>query len=121
MFKATILLSLLRVHLAAAKDLTIVSVADFHLNSMYDPDVPSSYFCDKLAGITEANINAPLGRLGCDPPEEMVRVILKKIAILNPDVVLVPGDFVGHWVPPYFNAGPDKTFAIILRTLSKVQ
>jgi 3',5'-cyclic AMP phosphodiesterase CpdA len=71
--------------------------------------------------VAEENINAPLGRFGCDPPEEMVRVILKKIALLNPDVVLVPGDLVGHWVPPYFNTGPDRTYAILLRTLSKVQ
>jgi hypothetical protein len=42
MLETTIHLSLVVVLFAAAKDLTIVSVADFHLDSMFDPDVPSS-------------------------------------------------------------------------------
>lgn len=121
MLEITIRLPLFVVLFAAAKDLTIVSVADFHLNSMYDPDVPSSYFCDKYKGIAETKINAPLGRFGCDPPEELIRIILKEIALLEPDLVLVPGDFLGHWMSPDPFSVPDKTYAIILRTLSKVQ
>ena len=47
------------------------------------------------------DVPAYYGRLGCDPPAQMIDALLDKMSIENSDlqVILVNGDHVGHGIP----------------------
>lgn len=41
---------------------------------------------------------APFGRYNCDPPYSILETFLKLIGEEEIDILLVPGDFVGHFI-----------------------
>ena len=80
-------------------ELKIAVLSDIHLNPEYDPDISEVTYChgDGLA----AKEQAFLGRRGCDSPLTLLKMALEVIKSENPDldVLLVPGDFIGHAYP----------------------
>ena len=86
---------------ASAGALKIGIINDIHMNPNYNPATSAVNVCEGPASANPAvTVNAPLGRMGCDPPNALVTQMMSLLASENPDlaVVLVPGDLVAHGV-----------------------
>ena len=65
------------VNVSAAYKFAVLS--DLHMNPIYDPTTAAD-FCSVFTTNRTNDVNAPLGRLGCDPPIQLVEVMLQKLA-----------------------------------------
>ena len=94
---------------------------DVHWDPWYDPKVDSGAFCWSYDPFkTRRNLDAwelltvpkaSYGRFGCDPNKELIRTLMKKMAIdYDIEVVLMNGDLVGHdvAVKASWNLNPDQ-------------
>ena len=91
---------------ALARELRVGVVSDAHIMPNYDPYMNNSCYC--TVGCTMENIHlnplfytdqyAPLGRIFCDSPPQLVDSMLEKLQREAPDldVLFVTGDIVGH-------------------------
>ncbi len=58
-------------------------------------------------------MTAPLGRIGCDPPLAATEWFLKKMSSEKFDLLVMSGDFVGHYIPLEVNE-PDQPELYVL-------
>lgn len=80
-----------------AHGLKVVVVSDVHYNVFYRPDISELDYCAEEEHSVKAELYAPYGRLGCDPPHILFdRFIARFNETEKPDVVFLPGDLVGH-------------------------
>ena len=85
-----------------AKDLKIGVFTDIHLNTLYDATISSETYCQASDSENSlAKVVANFGRFGCDPPQLLLETMFKimKEEHADLDVLLVPGDIVGHPFP----------------------
>ena len=77
--------------------------SDFHLNPFYSPSSPASLFCTNrtylppsAAKVPDSPTFAPLGRFGCDPPQDLIEAFFRRIQDEEIDALVMPGDFIAH-------------------------
>ena len=94
-FTSTVLIGI-----QAATALKIVTLSDPHMMPQYDPYNGSNGFCWDDSGAEPLEYPAFFGQVGCDPPVELVRIMLDKFSTEHPDadVMLLTGDIVAHAV-----------------------
>lgn len=96
MFKKALPLSLL----GLAEALKVGILADPHMLDAYEPS-SSSHHCGRGGTISKtAGPNAPLGRLGCDAPPELIEALMQtfKNKEGTPDFFTLNGDVIGHGI-----------------------
>ena len=84
---------------ATGKKMTFGVMTDIHMSTKYMPNLEASpTYCEAGKDAIESVDVAHFGRIGCDPPYELVETMIKMMAEENPDldVILLPGDFSGH-------------------------
>ena len=104
-----VFLSLL-LHYVVSKHMNIGTFSDIHLDLRYNP-TSSERNCMDPVGASEAQNSllnlkkleiALLGRLGCDPPKELLDYMLKLFNQVNSDkhidVITLNGDLIGHHI-----------------------
>ena len=77
-------------------------LSDIHINPFYRDNITRLSYCEDNGVKTRYTDQlAPLGRMGCDPPVELLRRFLVKINETEPDLdfLFMPGDFIGHAIP----------------------
>lgn len=96
---------LLAPSIAQNDSLRIAMLSDVHILPMYDPTVNNTCYCSvgcpgiqKLRHDVASNDTAPLGRLYCDPPQDLTEAVVQKLKLEAPDldILFVTGDIVGH-------------------------
>ena len=110
--------------LSITNALKIAMISDLHVNPWYDPNVGNISFCaspkDRVAPYpAEPDVYAPLGRLGCDPPIELTRRFLNRIAEHNSDIdiLVIPGDFVRHSICEELNEDDDPSLYELIKDI----
>ena len=105
-------------------------LTDIHLQAFYDPRVPAAdYYCCKFPGDnpTYVDDSAYFGRFGCDLPYSMIDIAMQKMSTDHPDldVILVPGDYVGHSIsnepPEWAEEGESPEFKTVQDKLSELK
>lgn len=80
----------------------VAVLSDTHVNVNYQNNITADTYCEK-SGSTKmqyTDVIAPLGRMGCDPPVELLQRFLDRMKEGGaPDVLFMPGDFIGHSIP----------------------
>jgi predicted phosphodiesterase len=81
-------------------------MSDVHILPMYSAEVNNTCYCsvgcagqNKFIPLDmQSNEYAPLGRLYCDPPQQLTEYMIKKLKLEQPDldVLIITGDIVGH-------------------------
>ena len=80
--------------------LKVVVMSDIHYNVLYRPDISEDTYCADEANASPAKTYAPYGRIGCDPPESLFnRFVMRLNETEKPDLLFLPGDFIGHGTP----------------------
>ena len=80
----------------------VAVISDMHLNVKYRPDLSEKTFCEDNNGQAEsAEMYAPYGRIGCDPPPLLLEKLLQRLNQTDGqiDILFLPGDFIGHSIP----------------------
>jgi predicted phosphodiesterase len=79
---------------AAAREFFMVT--DLHLDIFYDETASMTSQCHRSNRTVSAR---PLGRAGCDSPEQLVRSTLQQMQSQqkSPEFIIVTGDLVGHF------------------------
>ncbi len=91
-------LLVLMLTLTQAKDFHVPVISDVHLELNYDPRVTSYDYC--LRGGRPATEPAFYGRRGCDTPHTLFYSALQRMKNVesHPDLIIVPGDMVTHFL-----------------------
>ncbi|CDW83200.1 UNKNOWN [Stylonychia lemnae] len=92
----------------ATNALKFAVLSDMHLQPYYDPNIDAQHFCQnyfiknklKLSyqDLITSSDYAPLGRLLCDPPADLIESFMRRINETEGqvDVILLTGDMIGH-------------------------
>ena len=89
--------------LASAFNIGVLS--DIHILPIYDPNVNNTCYCSancpalqNISPLLQSNDYAPLGRLNCDPPQDLTEAAIQRLKQEQPnlDLLIVTGDIVGH-------------------------
>ena len=92
-----------------ANALKVGVISDMHTNLAYDSWVSDADNC--VAGGAKATEEAPLGRINCDPSTAMIDFMFQRFTDVygEVDVLLVPGDFIGHGIAPHLEVAVVST------------
>ena len=90
----------------------IAVLTDVHLNPLYQPNITRTTYCQIDKGNEYTNDIALFGRIGCDPPELLLDRFLQRLnESEKPDILFMPGDFLGHAIPLPSNNNDTELFA----------
>ena len=103
--KQYLILGLLSTAIFMVKGLKVALFSDVHILPSYNAKANNTCFCTvECTGTQNLNPNvassafAPLGKLFCDPPQDLFEAMLQKLTFERPDldILVVTGDIVGH-------------------------
>ena len=87
---------------AYAKVWKAAVLTDIHLTPGYYANITADSYCEmKPEGVIYTSEVAYMGRMGCDAPIELIEKIMMKMNQSEGqiDILFMPGDFIGHYIP----------------------
>ena len=97
--------------LSFPSDFSFKVLNDIHANPLYDPNISVKNSCSRSfsfssfqSPISLSRNSSTFGRLGCDPPYKLLKILLQKMKSSSeklPDFLILPGDFVAHGFSQY--------------------
>ena len=103
--KQHLILGLLGTAIFMVQGLKVALFSDVHVLPSYNAKANNTCYCtlecsgtQDLKPYVASSAFAPLGKVYCDPPQDLLEAMLQKLNIERPDldILFVTGDIVGH-------------------------